>query len=240
MEIKIGDYNMSDFGLQLLSVDLGSADVDTTTVDIPGRNGSLDLTEAITGYPTYKNAKHTLTFDFQDGSYDDWIARSSALKGKIHGRRLPVVLGNDTFYYDARVSVDTAKLNQCYSKIEITLDAMPYKLALLTSVDPWEWDTFSFDDGIIREYSDITVKRTKVTTAELSSNPDIVIVGGVMPTSCTFEYTGSITEVYFDGTAYTMPASGGSIPDILITEGEHNMTFIGSGTVSVIYREGRF
>ena len=63
MDVQIGKYKMGDFGLKLLNVDLGTPSVRKSTVTIPGRNGALDLTEAITGFPLYDNATHKLTFD---------------------------------------------------------------------------------------------------------------------------------------------------------------------------------
>ena len=227
MEVKIGGYLMSDFGMELLSVELGKAEVKTNTLEVPGRSGVLDLTEAVTGYPAYKNAKHKLTFDFKDGNYDAWVAKSSALKGKIHGRRLPVILGNDTFYYDARVSVDTAKLNGLYSQIVVELDAEPYKLALKSSLDDWEWDSFNFEDDVIREYKDIAVPS------------ELTVIGGVMPVGCIYHCSGSVS-VEYEGVTCALPEGTSTVPDILITEGEHTMKFTGSGTVSVEYREGRF
>lgn len=228
MDVKIGDYLMGDFGLGLLSVELGAAQVQTKTLDIPGMNGSLDLTEAVTGYPVYKNAKHKLTFDFKDGDYDTWIKRSSSLKGRIHGRRLPVILGSDQYYYDARISVDTSKLNQDYSQVVIELDAKPYKLALKTSLDDWLWDTFNFEEDVIREYGNITVPA------------ELLVVGEVMPTGCVFDCSTDGITVEYEGISCALPKGRSTVPDILITEGEHTMKFTGSGTVSVEYRGGRF
>lgn len=228
MEVRIGGYIMSDFGLGLLGVELGEAQVQTKTVDILGMNGSLDLSEAVTGYPLYKNATHKLTFDFKDGNYDTWVAKSSELKGKLHGRRLPVVLGNDTYYYDARISVDTSKINQNYSQVVVTLDAKPYKLAIKTSLDDWEWDSFNFETGVIRDYRDINVPG------------NIVIIGDVMPAGCVFDCSDEGVTVTYGGVSCVLPKGRSAVPDILITEGEHVMTFTGSGTVSVEYRGGRF
>lgn len=227
MDIMIGDYKMSDFGLKLLSIELGTPVVRKTTVTIPGRNGALDLTEAVTGFPLYDNATHKLTFDFRDGTYDEWVSISSDLRGNIHGRRLPVVIGNDSYYYDARVSVDSSKINQQYSQVVITLDADPYKLAQKTSLDDWEWDPFDFETDVIREYKDIPVPG------------ELVVVGDVMPTGCIFEASAAITVTY-NGNSYQIPKGRSTVPDILITDGEHTMSFSGSGTVSVEYRGGRF
>ena len=228
MEVKIGDYLMGEFGLGLLSVELGEAQVQAKTVDILGMNGSLDLSEAVTGYPLYKNATHKLTFDFKDGNYDTWVAKSSELKGKIHGKRLSVVLGNDRYYYDARVSVDTSKINQHYSQIVITLDAKPYKLAIRSSVEDWIWDIFNFETDVIRDYRDINVPG------------NIVIIGDVMPACCVFDCLDEGVTVTYEGISCVLPKGKSTVPDILITEGEHVMTFTGSGTVSVEYRGGRF
>ena len=109
MDVQIGKYKMGDFGLKLLGVDLGTPSVRKSTVTIPGRNGALDLTEAITGFPVYDNATHKLTFDFKDGTYSTWLSKASDIRGKLHGRRLPVIFGDDGYYYDARVSVDSTK-----------------------------------------------------------------------------------------------------------------------------------
>lgn len=95
MDVQIGKYKMGDFGLKLLGVDLGTPSVRKSTVTIPGRNGALDLTEAITGFPVYDNATHKLTFDFKDGTYSTWLSKASDIRGKLHGRRLPVIFGDD-------------------------------------------------------------------------------------------------------------------------------------------------
>ena len=44
----------------------------------------------------------------------------------------------------------------------------------------------------------------------------------------------------YDGKRYQLPKGRSTVPDILIMEGEHTMSFSGSGTVSVEYRGGRF
>lgn len=228
MDVQIGKYKMGDFGLKLLGVDLGTPSVRKSTVTIPGRNGALDLTEAITGFPVYDNATHKLTFDFKDGTYSTWLSKASDIRGKLHGRRLPVIFGDDGYYYDARVSVDSSKLNQHYSQIVVTLDAEPYKLARKTSLDDWEWDRFNFETDIIRDYKNIPVPG------------EITVVGDVMPTGCVFEASAAVTVTY-DGKSYQIPKGHSTVPDILITEGIHTMQFKGDGgTVSVEYRGGRF
>lgn len=177
-DVKIGEYSMyEDFGLQALSIDPGSAGVDEKFKEILGRNGDLDLTDVLTGFPTYKNTTMKITFDFKDGNYDLWIARASELQNKLHGRRMKVILGNDSFYYEGRISVSTEKLNKQYSSVEISVNRDPYKYELQSSVEDWEWDTFNFETGIVREYGNLQVDGTL----------ELIIPGRVMRVIPIFE-----------------------------------------------------
>ena len=124
--------------------------------------------------------------------------------------------------------MDTGKINQHYSQIVITLDAKPYKLAIRSSVEDWIWDTFNFEADVIRDYRDINVPG------------NIVIIGDVMPAGCVFDCSDEGVTVTYEGISCVLPKGKSTVPDILITEGEHVMAFTGSGTVSVEYRGGRF
>ena len=54
-DIQIGEYSLSSkWGLRLLDLEPGSPEADIKLKEIPGRNGNLDITEAQTGYTTYK------------------------------------------------------------------------------------------------------------------------------------------------------------------------------------------
>lgn len=229
MKVVIGEYDMEkDFHLHLLEVTLGTPEIKTENIDIPGRNGALDYTEAATGYPTYENAKHVLKFDFRDGTYQSWINRATTIRSALHGKRLPVMLGIGTYYYDARISVDTEKINQYYSGIDITLDAAPFRLNTLTSMDDWLWDPFNFEtDTAMPATRDISVPAT------------VTIYGDPMPAGCIFHCSQAMT-VIFNETTYELPAGDSSSPDILLGPGANIFTFSGSGTVSIEYRGGRF
>lgn len=227
-DVKIGDYSMyEDFGLQALSIDPGSAEVDEKFKEIPGRNGDLDLTDVLTGFPTYKNTTMKLTFDFKDGNYDLWIIRASELRNKIHGKRMKVILGNDEFYYEGRVSVSTEKINKHYSSVEIEINRDPYKLELQSSLEDWKFDEFNFETGIIREYKDLEVNETL----------ELIIPGRSMRVSPVFNCSEPMTVTY-NGISYNLPKGKSKSPDLLLGEGENKLVFTGTGTISVDYRGG--
>lgn len=227
-DVKIGEYSMyEDFGLQALSIDPGSAGVDEKFKEIPGRNGDLDLTDVLTGFPTYKNTTMKITFDFKDGNYDLWIARASELQNKLHGRRMKVILGNDSFYYEGRISVSTEKLNKQYSSVEISVNRDPYKYELQSSVEDWEWDTFNFETGIVREYGNLQVEGTL----------ELIIPGRVMRVIPIFECSAEM-KVAYNGVVYTLPKGKSRSPDLMLSEGDNKLIFNGNGTVSVDYQGG--
>lgn len=227
-DVKIGEYSMyEDFGLQALSVDPGSAEVDEKFKEIPGRNGDLDLTDVLTGFPTYKNTTMKITFDFKDGNYDLWIARASDLQNKLHGRRMKVILGSDSFYYEGRISVSTEKLNKQYSSVEISVNRDPYKYELQSSVEDWEWDTFNFETGIVREYGNLQVDGTL----------ELIIPGRVMRVIPIFECSTEM-KVTYNGVVYALPKGKSRSPDLLLGEGDNKLIFTGNGTVSVDYQGG--
>lgn len=227
MEIHIGKYDMErDFGLKLLSINLGVPELRTEEIVIPGMNGKLDISEASTGYPVFDNAVHVLTFDVLDRSHKNWMSLVGKVRGAIHGRRLPVIFGDEAYHYDARISVTTEKLNKAYSKIVIELDAYPYKISNITSMDDWLWDPFNFETDSIRHTKDIVV-------------PAVVnIVGDAMPAGCIFYCSNEMTMKYM-GNTYRLPAGESEAPEIILADGDNYFTFEGSGTVSIEYRWGR-
>lgn len=227
-DVKIGDCSMyKDFGLRALSIDPGAAEVDEKFKEIPGRNGDLDITDALTGFPVYKNATMKLTFDFKDDNYDLWLIRASELRNKIHGRRLKVVLGNDEFFYEGRISVSTEKLNKRYSSVEITINRDPYKLELQSSLEDWLWDSFNFETGIIRDYKDLQV----------AGRLELIIPGRTMRVIPVFDCSEEMT-VSYNGTIYNLPKGKSKSLDLLLGEGDNTLIFTGNGTVSVDYRGG--
>ena len=122
------------------------------TVDIPGRNGLLDLTESIRKFPVFNNREGTLKFHVLNG-YEEWEVKYSKIANYLHGKEMTVVLEDDPgWYYTGRVEVNswTSNNNGTWSDIEFGYSLQPYKLSeSTTTTDAWKWDPFSFVDGII-------------------------------------------------------------------------------------------
>ena len=101
--------------------------VKTKTMDIPGRNGLLDLSESLTGYPVFTNREGSFEFIVLDG-YNKWNELYSDISDYLHGKVMRAVLEDDPeYYYEGRFSVNSWKSDKSNSKITINYSVLPYK-----------------------------------------------------------------------------------------------------------------
>lgn len=103
----------------------------TYTVDIPGGNGVIDLTEALTGDVAYKNRKQEFTFAIIDVKNFEKV--KTEVSNFLHGRAFDYTMTMDPGYtYHGRFSVDSysheAYANGLLGQFKIKVDANPYKL----------------------------------------------------------------------------------------------------------------
>lgn len=224
--VTFGDKHTSIWKLKLRSVTLEFPDVKIYKHDIPGGNGALDVTDALTGGDTtYKERTIQMTFDAL-GSYSDWHALVSGIAGYLHGRRLKIIMDTDpSFYYIGRLSVDTEKSNAVTHSVVITGTVDPYKYETTSSTEDWLWDTFNFEDGIIRDYRNI----------EVNGEYTLIILGRRKRVIPVFTCTAPLTLTY-NNQSYDLPAGESKVTNIALGEGDHELTFSGHGIVTVEYR----
>lgn len=203
--------------------------VKTIYVDIPGADGKLDLTEDLNGCVNYEN--RTGSFEFYVANTKKWIAVYSEIMSYLHGKKLEAVLDDDINYkYVGRFFVNNWKSGEYNSVITIDYDVEPYKIELSSSLEPWEWDSFNFETGVIREYKEVPINGTL----------DFMIPGTqkrTVPTIIADVVSGTMT-VEFEGVSYQIKNGENRIVQMLIKEGENHLVFKGKGTISVDYRGG--
>ena len=124
----------------------------TTYIDIPGADGHIDLTEVLTGYPTYQNREGSVEFIVMNGYRQVWAAGFSKFANWLHGKKIRVVLDDDPdYFYEGRFKLTNWNSNNDGTWSNVTLDynLKPYKYALLMSTEDWLWDPFNFETGIV-------------------------------------------------------------------------------------------
>ena len=113
----------TDYGFIVAPYFIPMPVVQTSFVEIPGRDGTLDLTEGF-GLVRYLDRAITLTL-YAVAPYEQAV---SSFVNDIHGRRLQLVFDRDTtFYYLGRVSVDALDKHDGYCAITVNVTAEPYK-----------------------------------------------------------------------------------------------------------------
>lgn len=97
------------------------------TLDIPGGNGIIDLSESLTGYPVFQNREGSFEFIVMNG-YEEWYRIYSRISNYLHGRKLKAILEDDKeYYYEGRFSVNNWKSDKNFSLITIDYSVVPYK-----------------------------------------------------------------------------------------------------------------
>lgn len=106
-QVKFGDkWTHGDWGLYLqTSPTIAPATPKTNFVDIPASNGSLDLSEALTGEPVYSNRSIKIGLIFQPPERQ-WEAKRIEIENHLNGQKLPIIMPDDEkHYFIGRVTV---------------------------------------------------------------------------------------------------------------------------------------
>lgn len=122
------------------------------SVDIPGTDGYIDLSNTLTNFPLFQNRTGSIEFIVVN-DYGNWSTRYSEIMDYLHGRTLKAVLEDDVeFYYEGRFYVEdwTSNNDGTWSTIKIGYSVQPYKLRHQSSTADWLWDPFNFETGIIQ------------------------------------------------------------------------------------------
>ena len=200
----------------------------TTYVEIPGGDGILDLTTALTGRTLYKNRTGSMEFYVENG-FKDWTVLYSEIMAYLHGQKLKAILADDpAFYYEGRFTINRWKSDPQRSIITIDYDVGPYKLNGIGSDEEWLWDTFNFETDTIRYYKNLSVHDSLY----------IIVIGDAMPICPVIEASISGMTVTVEGITYELKKGINMIDDIVISDGENLFVFTGNGVITIRYRGG--
>lgn len=225
-------HTARDWKLRLLSIYIPMPEPKTQTIDIPGGDGTIDLTE-INGRPSYSDRDGMeLVFDLMDGDYQTWFMKYSEFAASVHGRKIKMVLDDDMdHYFMVRLKLDGKKTNPVYGQITFSGTAEPFKYDVCASNEDWLWDTFNFETGVIRELKDLSITE---------ENNTITITGGGIDTAPVFIVSvADNLQFSYGGRTYTLKVGRNRFPAVRVGKSDVTLTFSGTGKLSVEYR-GRY
>lgn len=227
--VRSGDkHTFDDWGLSLMSIEISEPETITHIIEIPGRRTPLDLTEAVYGEPTFKNRTIKMTFIQDRNRYSSWHGLDSEIRNHCHGRRMQIILDTDpAWYWIGRISVASSKDMVWLTKFEITASVEPYKYAVLSTLDDWRWDSFSFRTGVIRNYKNLSIPESKVIT----------VIGSPVPVTPKIKVSKAMTLVVA-GKSFSLAANvWRQLTGVKVGREPTLFAFTDTGIVSIEFRE---
>ena len=211
--VYFGDYYTNDHDLILTDVDISFPTPKRTTIEIEGRDGVLDLTQALTSDIKYEMRDVNFDFEFK-GSIDTYDEMRAEIAAAIHGKYLNIIQDSEPdYYWDAFVEVDDFALDRRLGKLSVSCEVYPYKYKL----------------------SETTVELT------LTEETTITLSNEQMPAIPTITTDAEITIVC--GTSSLAISSGTYIATgLTLSAGDTEWTITpadDSATVTITYQEGR-
>ena len=132
-----GYHCYDDFKMILASREIGLPEIQTTTIEIPGLDGNLDLTDVLLqedskAYPPLKDRELKLTFiTTVNMSGVVWSEFLSDIADKLHGKKVSVIFDEDpNYYYYGRCSINNFETNCYRNKVVLNFNCEPYKYAI--------------------------------------------------------------------------------------------------------------
>lgn len=126
----------------------------SATIEIPGRNGSIDVATSLTKFPTFGNRTGTIEFLIHPDSPYTWYETYQKVANYLHGQTKQISLEDDpAYWYEGRLTVDSFKSDKRYSVIVIRYDLQPYKKSKWTTLETWPVDPFHLPAGrVVSDY----------------------------------------------------------------------------------------
>jgi phage-related protein len=107
----------------------------TKYVELAGASGSIDLTDALTGLPTYNDRTGSLTFIINYDYWENWYDVYNDISNYLNGYRYKLMLEDEPYcYYIGRFSVSSYapgnSASSPWATITINYTLYPYKYKL--------------------------------------------------------------------------------------------------------------
>ena len=212
--ISFGDvHSYHDLNLLLSEVDIPPATPKTTYVEIPGGDGSIDLTEAH-GEVKFKDRDCSFTFtmnpadDLSDLAFEE---KKMEVSNLLNGQVFRITLDKDEdYYFEGRCEVSEYLSDKRLRQFVVKAKVRPYKY------------------------------KQNVTTMkfELSEQGKMVnIMNGRKAVSPSITCSNDNTVIVFGGETYNLSKGTHKILDIQLTEGNNQLTISGVGTVTFSFQE---
>ena len=208
-------HSFHDLNLILSHSEIPPAKPKTNYIDIPGADGSVDMTQAHgeVKYSDREGVKFTFTMNPSGGlSESAWELKKTEISNLLNGKQCKITLDKDPdFYWIGRVTVDSYLSDKRLRQFVITARVRPYK--------------FKQEETVVSCDLTENLGTVRITNARKSVSPVI-------------ECTDNNTVIVFNGYTFNLNAGTHKILEIRFVEGVNLLQVSGSGTITFKYQEG--
>lgn len=205
-------HSLDDLNLILSKIDIPPAKPKTSYIDIPGGNGSIDLTEA-NGEIVYEDRTLSFTFTVHPDESATFDEVRSDISNQLNGQNCKITLDkDDDYYFYGRVTVDDYRTNKKVNEIAVKARVQPYK--------------YKQNPTMVKFALSAQAKTVNISNSRKSVSPTVTVSEG-----------GS-ASVEYEGNTFTFTAGTQRNADLRFTAGNNRVKISGSGTITFIYQEG--
>lgn len=230
------EYDTREWGyFQAPIMEIPDAQARRYQVTVPGRDGALDLTDALGG-TSYENRELSFRFVFENGNEERYHHEASRIRNLMDGRRFRATLSHDNqWYWTGRCHVEARRMGRVLTSLTVTMDAEPFKRSTTSSYEPWLWDPFSFVDGIIIHQEDVVLDNS-TETVELPVDP----AASKVTLWLNAGNSGAVqAKMSTERTWHALKRGANTIPEIRMDRAASTyLQLRGTGTVGIEYRLG--
>ena len=212
-----GTYDTDTNGLWTLTEwELEPAQPITNLVEVPGRiKGPLDLSTVLTdGEPRFGSRTLVAVFESSEGDRLARKARIDTMVNWLTGWRMNIVLPDDPDrYLVGRITVEPLYNDLAHASVQVT-----------AVCEPWLYNS-----------EETVVELTAATTEKTAtlSNPGRMTVVPLLEITGT----GASVLIKFGTASWTLGPGTYQLPDLVLPQGDHLLTYSGTGSVKLTYRE---
>lgn len=211
-----GTYDTAENGPWTLSAwSFPEPDYQSNLVTVPGRDGPLDMSTALTGdTPRYGGRTLTATLECSEGTRDDRLILVQDIINRLDGLRMNIILPDDpTRYAVGRLSVKKNYNDLAHASVTVT-----------AACDPWKYNKLE----TVVELTATSVERL----AALSNTGRRVIIPEI-----TVSGEGASVTLKCGSYSWTLEAGSYRLLDLKLEPGTVLLTYSGTGEVTIRYRE---
>ena len=209
-KIIFGSYDTAAMGWTLASWTLSAPEMQTNLVEVPGRRkGPLDLSTALTdGEPVYGSRELVANLECSEGTRLNREATIDTMANWLDGGTMNITLPDDAGHYL------TGRVHVAHAAVTVSAVCEPWRYA--------------------------AAEKTITLTATMDAQTATLTNAGRLSLVPLLVVAGDAAEVNLvRGTAsWALAAGTYALPDLLLTQGDHQITYSGTGTLTFTWREG--